>query len=172
MSAQSNTLARGVLPQAISAGVYSPARSRTWVSGVSAQVSAHHRSVSVPALSAGPLDRFSAPSISIDWLSVPVALTLHGGIDMETNTKRRMSAPHSLTTAANTPKPQPAPPVGALLTPQQLAEKLAVPASWVREKTRERARVRDSDPLPVVRLGKYVRFNWTDVEQWLARQGS
>jgi hypothetical protein len=58
-----------------------------------------------------------------------------------------------------------------LLTPQQLAERLAVPQSWVREKTRQRARVRDRDPLPVVRLGKYVRFSWPAVEKWLARQG-
>jgi hypothetical protein len=60
----------------------------------------------------------------------------------------------------------------ALLTPLQLAERLAVPASWVREKTRERARLRDKDPLPVVRLGKYVRFSWPAVEAWLARQGT
>jgi hypothetical protein len=59
-----------------------------------------------------------------------------------------------------------------LLTPQQLAERLAVPPSWVREKTRERARVRDKDPLPVVRLGKYVRFDWEAVRAWLNRQGS
>jgi hypothetical protein len=57
-----------------------------------------------------------------------------------------------------------------LLTPLQLAERLAVPPSWVREKTRERARLRDKDPLPVVRLGKYVRFSWPAVEEWLARQ--
>jgi|HubBroStandDraft_4_1064222.scaffolds.fasta_scaffold328480_2 excisionase family DNA binding protein len=57
-----------------------------------------------------------------------------------------------------------------LLTPQQLAERLAVRPSWIREKTRERARVRDKDPLPVVRLGKYVRFRWSAVEAWLSRQ--
>ena len=60
----------------------------------------------------------------------------------------------------------------ALLTPEQLAEKLAVPTSWVREKTRERARLRDRDPLPVCRLGKYCRFVWNDVEAWLARQNA
>jgi excisionase family DNA binding protein len=59
-----------------------------------------------------------------------------------------------------------------LLTPEQLSEKLNVPSSWVREKTRNRARLRDRDPLPVVRLGKYVRFRWADVEAWIARQGS
>jgi len=57
-----------------------------------------------------------------------------------------------------------------LLTPQQLAERMAVPVSWIREKTRRRARVRDKDPLPVVRLGKYVRFRWSDIEEWLQRQ--
>jgi predicted DNA-binding transcriptional regulator AlpA len=57
-----------------------------------------------------------------------------------------------------------------LLKPEQLAEKLAVPVSWVREKTRERARERDKDPLPVVRLGKYTRFNWSEVQAWLTRQ--
>ena len=54
----------------------------------------------------------------------------------------------------------------------QLAARLAVPQTWVREKTRERAQLRDKDPLPVVRLGKYVRFNWPDIEKWLARQSA
>jgi hypothetical protein len=65
---------------------------------------------------------------------------------------------------------QSAPALGSLLTPADLAARLSVPASWVRAKTRTRARVRDTDPLPVVRLGKYVRFDWTAVEAWLARQ--
>jgi excisionase family DNA binding protein len=63
-------------------------------------------------------------------------------------------------------------PGAVLLTPAELAAKLKVPVSWIREKTRERARVRDKDPLPVVRLGKYVRFRLTDVEEWLARQSA
>jgi hypothetical protein len=57
-----------------------------------------------------------------------------------------------------------------LLTPQQLAGRLQVPVSWVREKCRQRAQERDEDPLPFVPLGKYVRFRWADVEFWLARQ--
>jgi hypothetical protein len=61
---------------------------------------------------------------------------------------------------------------GALLTPAELAARLAVGESWVREKTRERARLRDKDPLPIVRLGKYVRFDWEAVRGWLARQGA
>lgn len=63
-------------------------------------------------------------------------------------------------------------PTATLLTPQELAARLAVSASWVREKTRERARLRDSDPLPVVRLGKYVRFSWPAIQAWLARRGA
>jgi hypothetical protein len=57
-----------------------------------------------------------------------------------------------------------------LLDATELAARLSVRPSWVREKVRGRARERDSDPLPCVRLGKYTRFRWTDVEVWLARQ--
>jgi hypothetical protein len=64
------------------------------------------------------------------------------------------------------------PTVAILLTPEQLAARLAVSPSWIREKTRSRARTRDKDPLPVVRLGKYTRFSWPAVEAWLLRQGT
>jgi hypothetical protein len=63
-------------------------------------------------------------------------------------------------------------PESVLLTPAELAARLSVPPSWIREKTRSRARARDADPLPVVRLGKYVRFDWVAVQAWLARQGA
>jgi hypothetical protein len=59
-----------------------------------------------------------------------------------------------------------------LLNAGQLATRLNVPPSWIREKTRARARTRDEDPLPIVRLGKYVRFSWPAVEAWLARQSA
>jgi len=36
----------------------------------------------------------------------------------------------------------------------ELAQRWRVPVSWIREQTRDRA----SDPLPCVRLGRYVRF--------------
>ena len=46
-----------------------------------------------------------------------------------------------------------------LLTPAELAARLSVrQRHGVREKCRQRARMRDSDPLPVVPLGKYTRF--------------
>ena len=38
----------------------------------------------------------------------------------------------------------------------ELAKRWDIPVSWVREQTRSRA----SDPLPHVRLGRYVRFEW------------
>lgn len=60
--------------------------------------------------------------------------------------------------------------VPVLLTPTELAKKLNVPVSWIREKTRRRARLRDADPLPVVKLGKYSRFEWGKVAAWLQRQ--
>jgi hypothetical protein len=59
----------------------------------------------------------------------------------------------------------------ALLTPAQLAERLAVPISWIFEKTRRRARERDWDPLPCLKLGRYTRFDWQAVQAWLQRQG-
>jgi excisionase family DNA binding protein len=36
-----------------------------------------------------------------------------------------------------------------------------VPTSWVREQVR-------SGGIPHLRLGRYVRFDWADVEAWLA----
>lgn len=58
-----------------------------------------------------------------------------------------------------------------LLTPRELAERLSVPVSWIREKTRKRAQVRDEgNVLPCLRLGKYIRFRWSDVEAWLEKQ--
>ena len=47
-----------------------------------------------------------------------------------------------------------------LLDAKAIAERLAVPESWVRETAR-------SGAIPCVRLGRYVRFDLTDVEAWL-----
>ncbi len=52
-----------------------------------------------------------------------------------------------------------------ILTPQELADRLKVPVSWIYEKTRSRSR----DPLPVIRLGRYMRFDWLDVAEWIER---
>lgn len=58
-----------------------------------------------------------------------------------------------------------------ILTPEQLAARLQVSKSWVFEQTRNRAKVRNKNPLPCIRLGKYLRFSWPDVCAWL-RQSS
>jgi excisionase family DNA binding protein len=47
------------------------------------------------------------------------------------------------------------------LTAGELADRLGVPESWVR--TEERAK-----RIPSVRLGKYVRFRWPDVDRALS----
>jgi len=57
-----------------------------------------------------------------------------------------------------------------ILTPEQLAERLQVKRSWVYEQTRYRAEVRNADPLPFIKLGLYLRFDWKDVLAWLERQ--
>ena len=57
-----------------------------------------------------------------------------------------------------------------ILTPSQVAERLQVKPSWVYEQTRERAVVRNPDPLPHIKLGRYLRFDWKDVLAWLERR--
>jgi hypothetical protein len=59
-----------------------------------------------------------------------------------------------------------------LLTPAELAGRLKVPASWVFEQTRQRAKVRNKTPLPWIRLGKYLRFSWAAVCAWMAERNS
>jgi hypothetical protein len=57
-----------------------------------------------------------------------------------------------------------------LLTPEQLASRLKVKSSWIYEQTRRRTGVRDSDPLPYIKMGLYLRFDWRDVCAWLERR--
>jgi hypothetical protein len=59
-----------------------------------------------------------------------------------------------------------------LLTPEELAARLKVSKSWVFEQTRQRAKVRNKTPLPCIRLGKYCRFSWVAVCQWMAEKNS
>lgn len=57
-----------------------------------------------------------------------------------------------------------------VLTSEELAERWRVPASWVREQCRSRC----ADPLPHIRLGRYVRFSWGSPEltEWWQRRQS
>jgi predicted DNA-binding transcriptional regulator AlpA len=53
-----------------------------------------------------------------------------------------------------------------ILTPQQLAERLQVGVSWVYEKSRRRGEHTEK-PLPVLHCGRYLRFYWPDVCEWM-----
>ena len=50
-----------------------------------------------------------------------------------------------------------------LLNHDQVAERLGVNPSTVRELTRNRSR----NPIPYLKIGKYQRFRWSEVEKWL-----
>jgi excisionase family DNA binding protein len=53
-----------------------------------------------------------------------------------------------------------------LLTIQQVAELLHVPASWVYGRTRRRS----TERLPGIRLGKYWRFREVEIHAWVESQ--
>jgi excisionase family DNA binding protein len=54
-----------------------------------------------------------------------------------------------------------------ILTLQEVADRLKVSKRFIYEKTRDRC----LNPLPTIRIGKYLRFHWVDVSAWL-RQNS
>lgn len=51
---------------------------------------------------------------------------------------------------------------GELITVQELAKRLNVPVSWIYQRTRL-----GQQAIPHVKLGKYVRFNWQQVVEFL-----
>jgi predicted DNA-binding transcriptional regulator AlpA len=53
-----------------------------------------------------------------------------------------------------------------ILTLAELAERLKVSERWVYEKSRRRC----LNPLPIIRIGRYLRFNWLEVSAWLRQQ--
>jgi hypothetical protein len=55
---------------------------------------------------------------------------------------------------------------GDILTPEELAKRLQVKIGWVYEKSRSRGN-HSGNPLPVLRCGRYLRFDWQAVSQWL-----
>ena len=50
-----------------------------------------------------------------------------------------------------------------LLTVSEVASALKVPDSWVYERTRRSG----NDRIPHIKLGKYLRFRWAVVREWL-----
>jgi excisionase family DNA binding protein len=55
-----------------------------------------------------------------------------------------------------------------ILTPEEVAELLRVSLTWLYEKSRRRQR----NPLPVKRIGRYLRYRRTDVLAWFDAQGT
>ncbi len=53
-----------------------------------------------------------------------------------------------------------------LLTHEEIAARLKVPATWVYEKTRKRCQ----NPIPSIPMGRYIRFDWDAVVKWLEQQ--
>ena len=58
------------------------------------------------------------------------------------------------------------PTLNQLLKPQQLAALLGVPTSFIYDRTRQNA----PDPIPHFKLGKYVRFDLAQVQEWLVER--
>jgi len=50
-----------------------------------------------------------------------------------------------------------------LLTVSEIAALLKVPVSWVYERTRRAG----AECIPHLKLGKYLRFRWSAVREWL-----
>lgn len=58
-----------------------------------------------------------------------------------------------------------------ILTPDELAGRLKVGVGWVYEKSRSRGQS-NRKPLPCLRMGRYLRFYWPDVCDWMRSNGS
>jgi excisionase family DNA binding protein len=55
-----------------------------------------------------------------------------------------------------------------LMSVDELSERLNVPKSWIYARTRETG----PKSIPRTRLGKYVRFDWEKVKEWIERQNT
>jgi excisionase family DNA binding protein len=55
-----------------------------------------------------------------------------------------------------------------IFTLPELAQRLKVSNRWVYEKTRSRCQ----QPLPAMRIGRYVRFYWPTVSAWLIQHSN
>jgi hypothetical protein len=66
------------------------------------------------------------------------------------------------------PQPQHSPEIPQLVSLEQLAELWNLPITWLRENCRSRC----SDPLPVYRMGRYVRADLKDpaLLTWIRRR--
>lgn len=53
-----------------------------------------------------------------------------------------------------------------LLTVEELAKEWRVPKSWIYSRTRERGPKR----IPLIRVGKYIRFVESEVMEWIIKR--
>jgi len=58
-----------------------------------------------------------------------------------------------------------------ILTPEELADRLKVGIGWVYEKSRVRGK-HNGTPLPCLRMGRYLRFAWPEVVEWMHSRAS
>jgi excisionase family DNA binding protein len=72
--------------------------------------------------------------------------------------------PGSITTVRE-PSTRPGTPGGWYLTAEEVAVRLGVLPSWVEKAAR-------ANRIPHVRVGRYRRFRWPDIEAWLENQRS
>jgi excisionase family DNA binding protein len=77
--------------------------------------------------------------------------------------KKKHQQPLNVSTPVVHPTPTGLPLFEPILTKEQVAQRLQVKASTVYELARRRS-VR---PMPVLKVGKYLRFRWSEIEQWL-----
>ena len=56
----------------------------------------------------------------------------------------------------------------AVIDSKELSRRWNVPESWIRDSVRSRS----GDPIPCIRMGRYVRFEWgsTELEAWFDRR--
>lgn len=54
-----------------------------------------------------------------------------------------------------------------LMTIDDLSQKTQLPVSWFYSRTRQTG----PGSIPRLKLGKYLRFRWAEVEKWLAQYG-
>ena len=77
--------------------------------------------------------------------------------------KKKNSQSVKVSPAVVHPTPTGVPSFEPILTKEQVAQRLQIKASTVYELARRRS-VR---PMPVLKVGKYLRFRWSEIEQWL-----
>lgn len=62
--------------------------------------------------------------------------------------------------------------VPRVLTPEEVGEILHVKPTWLYEQSRKRANIRAADPLPVIKVGRFLRVLETDLAAWLERRSA